>query len=168
MPFLIDGHNLIACLPDIDIDDPHDEAKLVTKLKGFVARKRVKCTVVFDQGLPGGKSPMSTKAVTVIFAAAQHTNADNVIKRRIGNIRDASNWTVVSSDHDVLNYARHHRMKLMTSAQFSSELQRVSRPQETRGEETHPVLTEHEVDAWLDMFGGDDGSETPERRKGRK
>ena len=35
MPYLIDGHNLIACLPDISLDDPNDEAQLVNKLKGF-------------------------------------------------------------------------------------------------------------------------------------
>ena len=38
MPYLIDGHNLIAKLPDIDIADPNDEAKLVTRLRGFAAK----------------------------------------------------------------------------------------------------------------------------------
>ena len=54
MPYLIDGHNLIACLPDIDLDDPNDEARLVNRLKGFAAKARSKCIVVFDHGLPGG------------------------------------------------------------------------------------------------------------------
>ena len=37
MPHLIDGHNLIASLPDIGMDDPNKEAKLVNKLKSWAA-----------------------------------------------------------------------------------------------------------------------------------
>jgi hypothetical protein len=33
MPFLIDGHNLIGALPDLDLDDPDDEARLVERLQ---------------------------------------------------------------------------------------------------------------------------------------
>ena len=34
MPYIIDGHNLIHYLDDIQLDDPHDEAKLALKLRG--------------------------------------------------------------------------------------------------------------------------------------
>ena len=154
MPYLIDGHNLIACLPDISLEDPNDEAKLVNKLMGFVARERKLCTVVFDGGLPGGTSTMSTRGVKVIFASAQHINADNVIKRRIGAISDPGNWTLVSSDREVLNFARSHRMKRMTSLQFSQELRRVVAAEETRGEEVNPAVNQDEIDELLDAFGG--------------
>ncbi len=42
MPFLIDGHNVIAALRDIDLDDPDDEAKLVMKLRAWSSRVRRK------------------------------------------------------------------------------------------------------------------------------
>ena len=54
MPILIDGHNLIGRLPDLRLDDPDDEAKLVLRLRAYAARTRKRITVVFDQGLPGG------------------------------------------------------------------------------------------------------------------
>ena len=37
MPILIDGHNLIAKLPDLRLDDPDDEAKLVARLRAYYA-----------------------------------------------------------------------------------------------------------------------------------
>ena len=40
MFYLIDGHNLIGQLADIDLDDPNDESLLVQKLNGWTSRTR--------------------------------------------------------------------------------------------------------------------------------
>ena len=61
MPFLIDGHNVIAALPDIDLEDPHDEAKLVLKLRAWTGQARRKAIVIFDGGIPGGYSTTLSK-----------------------------------------------------------------------------------------------------------
>ena len=153
MPYLIDGHNLIACLPDIDLEDPDDEAKLVIKLRGFAAGRGRKCTVIFDGGLPGGHSSLSNKAVKVIFASAFHANADSLLKQRIRKTRDAANWTLVSSDQEVLDCARRCKMKWMTSDEFARRLQRKSRRQDRRGEDDQAQVPPDEVDEWLDIFG---------------
>ncbi len=107
MPFLIDGHNVIAAPGDIDLDDPDDEAKLVMKLRAWSSRVQRKAIVIFDGGLPGGFSrTMSTVDIGVVFAARYHTNADRIIDERLRSSPDAPNWTVVSSDHEVLDRAR--------------------------------------------------------------
>ena len=155
MPYLIDGHNLIACLPDISLDDPNDEARLVNKLKGFAAKARRKCTVVFDGGLPGGFSAMSTGSVTVVFAASEHSNADSLIKRRIERTNDASKWTVVSSDREISSFAHRRQMKHIRSDQFARLLQSAEPEQETRGEEIHPTVSAEEVDEFYEAFGGE-------------
>jgi len=156
MPYLIDGHNLIASLPDIDLADPNDEAKLVTKLKGLVAKKRgrMQCTVIFDCGLPGGHSAMSTKSVEVIFAAMQHSDADRLLKLRIRRTKDPKNWTVVSSDQAVLDCARAHKMKWLTSAEFVEKIAEESPAEDAPGEEGDEQRTEAEVEEWMDRFGG--------------
>ncbi|RMF82068.1 MAG: hypothetical protein D6737_03100 [Chloroflexi bacterium] len=154
MPYLIDGHNLIGQLPDISLDDPDDEAKLVQKLRGFAARTGKRCVVVFDSGLPGGQSRMSNQAVTVIFAAASHTNADRVIIERIHKIRDPANWTVVSSDNEVLKAARQHGMKTLRSAAFVKHLRKTATPPRDTAPDVH--LSPDEVDEWLRLFGADD------------
>jgi len=155
MPYLIDGHNLIDCLPDIELDHPNDEARLVNKLKGFAAKARKKCIVVFDHGLPGGHSSLSTRGVQVIFAAAHHRSADDLIKSRINRTEDAPNWTVVSADHDVVNYAHSHRMKHISSAQFAQMLEGTGETRETRGEEIHPIISGDEIDELYRAFGGE-------------
>ena len=155
MPYLIDGHNLIACLPDISLDDPHDEALLVNKLKGFAASTRKQCAVIFDHGLPGGSSSMSTRGVQVTFAAAHHASADDLIKQRINKTNDAPNWIVVSSDHEVLNHARRNRMKCLTSTQFARLLQSSQPERKSLGEEIHPTVSEEEIDEFYQAFGGD-------------
>lgn len=158
MPYLIDGHNLIACLPDIRLDDLHDEAQLINKLKGFAAKARSKCVVVFDHGLPGGRSSLSTRSVQVIFAAARHRTADDLIKSRISRIADAPNWTLVSADRDVVHYALSRRMRHMSSAQFAQMLEGTSMAEETRGEEIHPTVSADEIDELYQAFGGEPDS----------
>ena len=153
MPFLIDGHNLIAATPGIDLADEDDEAQLLIKIRGFAARTGKKCTVIFDGGLPGGVSNLSTKSVKVVFAASQHSSADSLITRRIRNTPDAPNWTVVSSDHEIRSVASRHRMKTQTSQEFARRLQRKRPRHDPRGEELHPPLPPDEVDAWLQVFG---------------
>ena len=164
MPFLIDGHNLIARLHDISLDDPDDEAKLVLKLRGFAARTRKQCIVVFDQGLPGGMSSLSTRSVKVIFAASVHSNADRVIMERIRHTPDPRNWTVVSSDNEVLDAARNHSMQAMHCRDFADKLESPLRQAPAPGEAVHVQLSAAEIAEWLEVFGDelpDAGNQAP-------
>ena len=162
MPYLIDGHNLIACLPDIRLDDPNDEAKLVNKLRSFVAGRGRKCSVVFDGGIPGGQSAMSNNAVKVTFAAAEHSNADAIIKRRIQRTRDARYWTVVTSDHDVLNFARGRGVTTLTSVEFARLMRSDDEDGHDLGEEIDPKIPDDDLDHWLREFGADDEDDQPD------
>lgn len=155
MPYLIDGHNLIHYLDDIRLDDPHDEAKLVIKLRGFCARVRKKVVVVFDHGLPGGYSQLSTPSVMVIFASASRTNADNIIRERIHNIRDIKGWTVVSSDNEVLDSARMVGMRGMKCVDFADILTRPPAEKLHKGANPNVMVSPQEVEEWLELFGVD-------------
>ncbi len=159
MPYLIDGHNLIGALPGIDIDDPNDEAELVIKLKGFVARKKTKCTVIFDGGLPGGQSSLSSSSVTVIFASSEHSNADALLKRRIAATRDLKGWTLVSSDREVVSHARARRMRHLTAQAFAQELQRGGEPSDPFDEDEKPTPSQADADYYMGLFGGDEADE---------
>lgn len=163
MAYLIDGHNLIGQLPDLSLKDPDDEAKLVQKLIGFAARTSKRCLVVFDSGLPGGKSRLSTGPVEVIFASSRST-ADNVMKERIKAARDPGQWVVVSNDREVLNAALARRMTVLKSAEFASQLQVASAPKRKRAsadddkrDDTYGSAAE--VDAWLKLFNAEDEQE---------
>lgn len=153
MSYLIDGHNLIGRLGDISLTDPNDEAQLVQKLAGFAARTRRRCVVVFDHGLPGGASHMSTRSVTVIFASTR-SDADRVMIARIQSEARPQEWTVVSSDNAVLSTARRRKMQTLTSAEFARLLQRPAPPRKPGPDEAEDVrLSDAEVQEWLREFG---------------
>jgi uncharacterized protein len=156
MPYLIDGHNLIGQLPELSLNDPNDEAQLVQKLVGFTARTGKRCVVIFDHGLPGGKSKMSTGSVEVVFAS-RPGEADDVMLRRILEIRDAKGWIVVSSDNRVLDAARQKRMGTLRSAEFAQLMQ--DAPTRTAGKPLPPAAADKpsyvspdEVEEWLKKF----------------
>ncbi len=163
MAYLIDGHNLIGQLPDLSLNDPDDEAKLVQKLLSFSARTGKRCIVVFDSGLPGGKSRLSTGKVEVVFASSRST-ADAVMKERIRQVRDTGQWVIVSNDHAVLNAARARRIAMLTSAEFAAQLRAAQAAQQRKrqkrdaGEADNVHVSAAEVEAWLKLFGGDDDS----------
>jgi predicted RNA-binding protein with PIN domain len=152
--YLIDGHNLIGQLPDISLKDPDDEAKLVLKLRQFSAQTGKKCQVIFDHGLPAGKSKLSNSAVTVVFAA-RPGEADDVMLRRIRDARDVKRWTVVSSDERVLSVARERGMKVQRSQEFARQLANVARAI-PKDEHPNPHIPASEVEEWLRLFGGED------------
>lgn len=157
MPYLIDGHNVIGQMPDIALDDPNDEAMLVQKLIAFNARTRKKVIVVFDHGVPGGVSRMSTKQVQVVFAP-QRSSADLVMIERIGKAPDKAQWTVVTSDRRVVEAARRNRMTTMPSDEFAALLlspaPKAAPVEPDPGEAADVRLSDDEVDEWLRQFGG--------------
>lgn len=123
MPVLIDGHNLIGRLPDLRLDDPDDEAKLVLRLKGYAARTRKRVTVVFDQGLPGGPSlALSGGGVKVVFAPAGGS-ADDLLMTRIRRASQPRELIVVSSDRRVMAAAEARGARVVRAEEFAAQLE---------------------------------------------
>jgi len=150
VPFLIDGHNLIGRLPDIHFDDPNDEARLVMRLRGYSARTGKRVTVVFDRGLPGGRShALSGGGVEVVFAATGHT-ADGILRERVSHARDPRGLTVVSSDQEVIAAVRARGARVMRSEEFVARLE-TPHPADDAGKDVH--LSAEEVEEWLRVFG---------------
>lgn len=183
MAYLIDGHNLIGVLPDISLADPNDEAKLVLKLRGFAARVGKKCIVVFDKGIPAGKSSLSNYTVEAVFASPG-SNADRIMFERIRAAKDPQHWIVVSGDNAVIDCARLHRMRVYRSVEFAPFLN-IAPPLDKDGLPIHGkdaptsnspsnrkdkiIMDVHvsaaEVAAWLKIFG--DGQPPDVKRKKR-
>ncbi len=159
MHYLIDGHNLIARLPDIELDDPDDEAKLVLRLRRWTAagQKRL-VTVFFDGGLPGGEwRRLSSGRVKPIFATADGA-ADALLIDRVRQARNPSAYTLITSDQQILAVAKARRMPHLTSEAFARQLVEFDR--QRYADEGNmaspppedPILSPQEVDEWLDIF----------------
>lgn len=152
--YLIDGHNLIGQIPDLRLDDPDDEAQLVERLRRTMNRKRKRCVVVFDHGLPGGASrELSTSNVKVVFAHGG-TTADAIICERIRSTRDTRRLTIVSADHEVANCARRAGMTVIAPAAFAAEMAAAALPPDRPEDRADIRLSRDEVDEWLKLFGG--------------
>lgn len=161
MPFLIDGHNVIAAMESIELDDPNDEAKLVMKLRAWFSHIRRKAILVFDGGVPGGLSrTLSTADVKVVFAARHHTIADRIIRERLRELPDAANWTVVSSDHEVLGAARLTGARTMAAQEFADMIEH---PPEANREKPD-AISAAEVQAWLHIFPEPENEPVPASR----
>ena len=149
MPLLIDGHNLIGKLPSLRLNDPEDEAKLVSSLRAYCVRQRRRATVVFDRGLPGGRSePLSGGGVEVVFAATGGT-ADGVLRERIREARDPRGLIVITSDREIVATARARGARTMGAEEFAA---RLGAPQ-TAPVEQDVHLSAEQVEEWLQVFG---------------
>jgi len=157
MLLLIDGHNLIGQMPDIDLADPHDEAKLVLRLRRYRAHTGHRITVVFDGGIPAGWSAnLSTGGVEVVFAGERKT-ADAVIVGRIRRHRDPRSVVVVSTDRAVAEAARRRGARVIPATAFARELTQLgSAPEPEVGDEDldvkDVVLSPQEIEDWLELF----------------
>ncbi len=146
---LIDGHNLIAHMAGLRLDDPDDEARLVLRLRAYNARTRKRIVVVFDHGMPGGWSrELSTGPVQVVFAGP-HTDADRILVERIRADKNAAGLVVVSSDGEVQRVARARGAHVVSAEEFAARLTASPPPPKTRAE-LH--LSPGEVAEWLRVF----------------
>ncbi|MBN1314686.1 MAG: NYN domain-containing protein [Anaerolineales bacterium] len=152
MNLLIDGHNLIGKIPGIDLKDPDDEAKLVSRLRRYAARTNNKLVVFFDGGLPGGASPeLSGANIKVIFAPTGQI-ADPLIINRIRRIRDRSAWTVVSSDQSIQDAAARQRVRIERAEEFSKNLAESLKPSQETFDLPQAPLSEEEIEDWIKIF----------------
>lgn len=160
MHYLIDGHNLIGKFPDMSLEDPDDEVKLILRLRSWAARKRGRrVTVIFDHGLPGGMDKrLSTADVQVLFASAGQT-ADRLLVRRIQEARNPRAITVVSSDNHILQAARGRRMPALKAEMFVAKVSE-ERPAANANVNAPAAVEQEMSDAelamWLDIFGAQD------------
>jgi hypothetical protein len=161
--FLVDGHNLIGKLPDIHLSDPDDEQKLVTRLNDWcLLDKRRQVKVFFDAGEFGGLGDMlSRPAVRVQFSRIGQT-ADSVIIKYLESVKNPQEFTLVTSDREIIYAARKKHIGYILSEEFSVLLadefvpdQRVEaedRKPEEKGAEAEVDVSADEVQTWLRAF----------------
>jgi uncharacterized protein len=161
MPYIIDGHNLIPKISGLSLAAPDDEMQLVELLQEFCRRSRKQAEIYFDNAPPGQPRARSYGIVIARFVRAGQS-ADAAIRDRLARLgSSARNWTVVSSDREVLAAARAARAQAITSDAFARRLSRVigeADSQEANRDET--TLSPDEVEDWLDMFGEDPEEKT--------
>lgn len=153
MVVLIDGHNLIARLPGLRLDDPEDEEKLLLRLRAYRARTGRQLIVYFDPGVAYQSSTRRSTGGISIRQAGTGRRADELIIRDLRSHRNPGELTVVTSDHAIQRVARQLKAQVIDSTTFAAEL---NRPPEKGATVESPPLSEEEVQEWLAIFGHPD------------
>jgi len=150
MPYLIDGHNLIPKV-GLHLNSPDDEMELVAILKEFARLKRQQVEVYFDGAPIGQAGTRMLGTVRAHFVPLGQT-ADSAIRSRLKKMeKDAKNWIIVSSDHEVQNAARVVRAQVVTSDEFVKML-RAATNSAPKANTENKKLSAQEVDEWLKLF----------------
>lgn len=148
MPYLIDGHNLIPKIPGMQLDEPDDEKLLITILQEYCQQNSKEIEVYFDHAAPGGVRAKKHGRVIAHYVS-EHETADAAIARHLQRLgKQARNWTVVTSDNQVQAAARRARARLLTSAEFASQLSATSNEVEQEDGE----LSKDDISDWLRLF----------------
>lgn len=149
MQWMIDGHNLIPFVPGLSLSDLDDENALIDWLTEFLRGGGDSIEVFFDKAAPMHAGIRKLGRLTIRYVAANRT-ADQAISERLHGLgKQAANYTVVSSDHQVQANARECRARVMESALFAQRMQQ-ARGKKASAEQR--PLGEQEVAMWLDLF----------------
>lgn len=150
MPYLVDGHNLIPKV-GLHLNSPDDEMELVAILKEFARLKRQQVEVYFDGAPIGQAGTRKLGTIRAHFVPLGQT-ADSAIRSRLNRMeKDAKNWIIVSSDHEVQNAARVVRAQVVTSDEFVKML-RTAKNSTPKANTENKKLSAQEVDEWLKLF----------------
>jgi predicted RNA-binding protein with PIN domain len=152
MPYIIDGHNLIAKLRGLDLSAENDEQQLVERLQVFCLKRGKTAEVYFDKAPFGSKERVKTGKVTAIFVRSGST-ADSAIHRRLSKIGGSvKNYWVVSSDHRVQQSAKEFHARSISSEEFAELMEQMGQDTAAPDEGPEAVLDEEEVEKWLKIF----------------
>jgi len=152
--FVIDGYNLVykssVLKKIIDEDLNIAREKLILQLDNFFSSKRASVYVVFD-----GNSDLTylnsyrTPNIRVLFSK-KNQKADILIKKIIDESKNKSLITVISSDHEVYQYAKVSRCKAIKSEEFLKKMKTYTIDYENKIKNHN--LTEDEINFWKNIF----------------
>jgi predicted RNA-binding protein with PIN domain len=161
MPYLIDGHNLIPKV-GLRLDSVDDEIELIELLQEYSRGSRMAIEVFFDGAPAGQAGSRKFGRVTARFVSQART-ADAAIRDRLKQLGgEARNWTVVSSDREVLHAAQAAHARSQTAEDFAAQVRGDSvrrgktEPGNTRGA-GEGGMSEEEIRHWVEVFKKRDG-----------
>lgn len=154
MKYIIDGYNMIRKIGALRAHDAQSLEKgrqaLIMKLSGFRLQSKADITVVFD----GQRSSLTSQSgITVRFSNLPN-KADEMIKKMVDQNKKAQEITVVSSDNEILKFAKGCGCKTERSEDFYKKIaqSQTAGPVKELGEKNDPQLSSKEIEEWKKLF----------------
>lgn len=131
MSYIIDGHNLIGILPDIHLNQPDDEQRLLARLRHYRARIGGRAMIVFFDSAPLGwpdqavrtEEAASSPGVEVHFARPGQT-ADDAIIAYLAAAREPGQYAVVTNDQGLAGRVRAMSASVLSATEFAAQMMR--------------------------------------------
>jgi predicted RNA-binding protein with PIN domain len=152
--YIIDGYNVIHKIPDIkelmETDLQSAREKFVFLLDNYFSAKNILVYLVFD-----GCNDISTfnihstPRIRVLFSK-RNQKADILIKILTDERKNKALTTVVSSDHEVYQYGKVSRCKVMKSEDFIKKIKAKSFDYENTIKSR--TLSQNEIELWKQLF----------------
>jgi len=151
--FIIDGYNVIHAIPSLKKTLAHDAMSarelLIHSVAQLTHQKKFRCTIVFDGVAPSDSAKQSPHApVHVIYSSP--LNADAKIKQMIEQSKNRSLLVIVSSDREILSFAKVCSCETHTSKHFANILFSTNK---TVAEKSDTPLSQAQINEWLKIFG---------------
>lgn len=130
MSYIIDGHNLIGVLPDIQLSQPDDEFRLLERLRAFRARHGGRTLIVFFDSGPaapdvtaasGREDALSGPGIEVHFARPGQS-ADDAIVGFLAHSRQPGQYAVVTNDQDLAGRVRAMGASVLPASDFARRI----------------------------------------------
>jgi len=119
--YIIDGNNLIGKLPVLKIlqkkDKQGSREKLAFMIDNYFSQKNAKVYLHFD-GHP--KEPIRINNASIVYS--KNLTADEMIKNQVGKSINPRNIIVVSSDNNLMEYARVCSSAIINCEKFSKDI----------------------------------------------
>ena len=169
---LIDGYNLIRSTPRFATQETVSleagRTALIRALGEYAHDTGAQITLFFDGdgsvNRPTNSTPIPT--VTMIFSSPPQI-ADDLIKEAVQAKHGAKRLRVITSDREILNFAKNHKIRTTTSHVFADEMEEPPRQniRSKRGKQheksKNPTLSEAEVNAWEKLFSQPQDEQEP-------
>ena len=143
MSLIIDGHNLIGILPDIELGQPDDERRLLERLRAYRAWSGGRSLIVFFDSsparMPGQAMPssdLSSPGIQVRFAEPGQTADDAIVEYLRGRAQPGQ-YAVVTNDQGLSWRVRDAGASVLSSSEFAARLRPTRRPRSVSTEPSH-------------------------------
>jgi hypothetical protein len=159
MILVVDAFNLIYKFPDLEEsmyrgDLVSARRGLIKKLQGFrdVYKKELRIHLFIDGKKEQGNDTKRETVAGLELYYSHDLSADHLIMEFIKRYPSPGELYVVSSDKDILFYAKKFRCNRFTSEEFASFLNAEMEKANQSKTEEKPEMSERDLNFWRDFF----------------
>lgn len=151
--FIIDGYNVIHAVPSLKKTLLHDAESarelLIYSVGQLTHQKKFRASIIFDGIAPDHSTKQSAHAPVHVVFSFPHS-ADTAMKRMIERSKNSNLLTIVTSDREIMRFAKVHSCITHTSHYFANLL---SDANDTVTEKSEVSLSTEQINEWLKIFG---------------